>query len=99
MRHKRVIVPLLEAEMSVDAGVLECSTSESLSLSVVEPSAGSVLLAGGISKSISEALRLLCVSGSPLSLSDSGMTFSLMTRGAICRFTSNAPICFGYLGL
>ena len=89
--------------MSVEAGVLvECNTSESLSLSVVEPSAGSVLLAGGISKSISEALRLLCVSGSPLSLSDSGMTFSLMTKGVICRFTGNAPICpicFEYLGL
>ncbi len=53
-------VPLLGVETSADARVLDGGiTSKSLSLSVVEPSAGSVLLAGGISKSISEALRLL----------------------------------------
>ena len=77
------------------AGVLDKGiTSESLSLSVVEPSTGTVLLAKGISKSISEALRLLCVSGNPVSLSGSGTTFSLMARGVICQFTGFALICF-----
>ena len=83
----------------MDAGVLDKGvTSESLSLSVVEPSAGPVLLAAGISNSISEALRLLCVSGSSISLSGSGTMFSSMARGVICQFTGIAligSICFG----
>ena len=52
--------------------------SKSLSLSVTEPSAGSSLLAGGISNSTSDAFRLVLVADSSTSLSGSDTTFSLI---------------------
>jgi hypothetical protein len=84
-RHNRTVtVPLLRPETTADAGRLGKSTSsESLSLSVTDSSAGSVLLAGGISNIISEALRLLAAAGRSMSLSGSGTILSLVAGGVV----------------